>query len=93
MTAQGQVSFALGTDTAGSGRVPACFNNLVGVKPTLGLLSAGGVVPACATLDNPTCGGLTQKDCGVSDDDLNVVDICPEMCGQCEEVDYGQRGD
>jgi len=51
VTAQGQVSFALGTDTAGSGRVPACFNNLVGVKPTLGLLSAGGVVPACATLD------------------------------------------
>jgi allophanate hydrolase len=44
-------SFSLGTDTAGSGRVPAAFNNLVGVKPSLGLLSTTGVVPACRTLD------------------------------------------
>src|SRR5947207_11122936 len=44
-------SFPLGTDTAGSGRVPAAFNNLVGLKPTRGLLSARGVVPACRTLD------------------------------------------
>jgi allophanate hydrolase len=43
--------FALGTDTAGSGRVPAAFNNLVGVKPTRGLLSTRGVVPACRSLD------------------------------------------
>jgi allophanate hydrolase len=49
--ASGQVSFALGTDTAGSGRVPAAFNNLVGLKPTRGLLSTRGVVPACRTLD------------------------------------------
>jgi allophanate hydrolase len=49
--ALGQVSFSLGTDTAGSGRVPAAFNNLIGVKPTRGLLSASGVVPACRTLD------------------------------------------
>ena len=45
------VSFALGTDTAGSGRVPAMFNNLVGLKPTRGVLSAHRVVPACRTLD------------------------------------------
>ncbi len=45
------VSFSLGTDTAGSGRIPAAFNNLVGVKPSLGLLSTTGVVPACRTLD------------------------------------------
>ncbi len=45
------VSFALGTDTAGSGRVPAGFNNIVGLKPTRGLLSAHGVVPACRSLD------------------------------------------
>ncbi|NOS98418.1 MAG: allophanate hydrolase [Methylotenera sp.] len=45
------VSFSLGTDTAGSGRVPAAFNNLVGVKPSLGLLSTSGVLPACRTLD------------------------------------------
>jgi len=49
--ALGQVSFALGTDTAGSGRVPACFNNLVGLKPSRGLLSNHGVVPACRSLD------------------------------------------
>ncbi len=49
--AKGLVDFALGTDTAGSGRVPAAFNNLVGVKPTRGLVSAAGVVPACRTLD------------------------------------------
>ncbi len=49
--ALGMVSFSLGTDTAGSGRVPAAFNNLIGVKPSLGLLSTSGVVPACRTLD------------------------------------------
>jgi allophanate hydrolase len=49
--ADGTVSFALGTDTAGSGRVPAAFNGVVGLKPTRGLLSASGVVPACRSLD------------------------------------------
>jgi allophanate hydrolase len=49
--AHGLVSFALGTDTAGSGRVPAAFNDLVGVKPTRGLVSSRGVVPACRSLD------------------------------------------
>jgi len=49
--AAGLVSFSLGTDTAGSGRVPAMFNNLIGLKPTRGVLSAHGVVPACRTLD------------------------------------------
>jgi allophanate hydrolase len=49
--AAGLVPFALGTDTAGSGRVPAAFNNIVGIKPTPGLLSAAGVVPACWSLD------------------------------------------
>ena len=49
--ALGQVSFSLGTDTAGSGRVPAAFNNLVGLKPTRGLMSTTGVLPACRSLD------------------------------------------
>ena len=49
--ALGQVAFALGSDTAGSGRVPAAFNGLVGVKPTRGLVSTRGMVPACASLD------------------------------------------
>ncbi len=49
--AKGLAAFSLGTDTAGSGRVPAAFNDLVGVKPTRGLLSTRGVVPACRSLD------------------------------------------
>ena len=49
--ARGLVSFALGTDTAGSGRVPAALNNIVGLKPSLGAVSTRGVVPACRTLD------------------------------------------
>ena len=49
--ARGWVSFALGTDTAGSGRVPAALNNIVGLKPSCGLISTTGVVPACRSLD------------------------------------------
>jgi allophanate hydrolase len=49
--ARGQVSFAIATDTAGSGRVPAAFNGVVGLKPSRGLLSLRGVVPACRSLD------------------------------------------
>ena len=49
--AKGLVSFSLGTDTAGSGRVPAAFNKLVGLKPTRGLVSTTGLLPACRTLD------------------------------------------
>ncbi len=49
--AAGEVPFALGTDTAGSGRVPAAFNGIVGVKPTRGLISTTGVMPACRGLD------------------------------------------
>lgn len=62
--ALGQVSFALGTDTAGSGRVPAAFNNVVGYKPTLGLLSTDGMVPACRTLDAISIFALTAGDAG-----------------------------
>ena len=60
--ALGQVTFSLGTDTAGSGRVPAALNNLVGYKPTRGLLSTTGVVPACRTLDCVSIFGLTIED-------------------------------
>ena len=49
--ARGQAAFALGTDTAGSGRVPAGFNNLVGLKPTPGRISTAGVLPACRSID------------------------------------------
>lgn len=60
--ALGMASFSLGTDTAGSGRVPAAFNNLVGHKPTCGLLSTQGVVPACRTLDCVSIFALTAQD-------------------------------
>lgn len=60
--ASGLVSFSLGTDTAGSGRVPAALNNIVGIKPSLGLLSATGVVPACRTLDTISIFALTTED-------------------------------
>ena len=49
--ARGLVPFALGTDTAGSGRVPAGLNNIVGLKPSVGAVSTRGVVPACRSLD------------------------------------------
>ncbi|PUB17316.1 allophanate hydrolase [Yoonia sediminilitoris] len=58
----GIVSFALGTDTAGSGRVPAALNNIVGLKPTLGALSASGVVPACRTTETVSIFALTVDD-------------------------------
>ena len=60
--ARGLVSFALGTDTAGSGRVPAAFNNLVGLKPTRGLVSTAGVVPACRSLDCVSVFAMTAAD-------------------------------
>ncbi len=60
--AAGLVSFALGTDTAGSGRVPAAFNNIVGVKPTRGLISTRGAFPACHSLDCVSVFGLTTAD-------------------------------
>ena len=60
--ARGDVSFSLGTDTAGSGRVPAAFNNLIGLKPTRGALSTAGVVPACRTLDCVTIFTHTSAD-------------------------------
>ena len=61
--ARGLVDFSLGTDTAGSGRVPAAFNNLVGLKPTRGLLSTSGGVPAGRSLD---CVSIFAKDCEVA---------------------------
>ena len=60
--AAGLVSFALGTDTAGSGRVPAGCNNIVGLKPTPGLLDTEGVVPACQSLDCVSIFALTVSD-------------------------------
>ena len=71
--AAGLVSFALGTDTAGSGRVPAGFCNLVGVKPTPGLVSTRGVVPACRSLD---CVSIFALCC---DDGGAVLDVVADF--------------
>jgi allophanate hydrolase len=67
--AAGLVSFSLGTDTAGSGRVPAAFNGIVGLKPTRGALSTKGVVPACRTLD---CVSIFALNCA---DAAQVFDV------------------
>jgi allophanate hydrolase len=61
-TGLGLVSFSLGTDTAGSGRVPAMFNNLIGVKPSCGVVSSRGVVPACRTIDSVSLFALNPDD-------------------------------
>jgi allophanate hydrolase len=58
----GLVPLTLGTDTAGSGRVPAMLNNIVGLKPSLGLISTAGLVPACRTLDCISVFSLTLDD-------------------------------
>jgi allophanate hydrolase len=67
--ALGMANFALGTDTAGSGRVPAAFNGLVGLKPTRGLVSTSGVVPACRSLD---CVSIFAPSCA---DALQVLEV------------------
>jgi allophanate hydrolase len=64
--AAGLVPFALGTDTAGSGRVPAGLNNIVGLKPSLGAISTAGLVPACRTLDCVSVFALTVDDAWLS---------------------------
>ena len=60
--AAGLIPFSLGTDTAGSGRVPAALNGIVGLKPSLGALSASGLVPACRTLDTISIFALDVAD-------------------------------
>ncbi|CAN5300447.1 allophanate hydrolase [soil metagenome] len=60
--AAGLVSFSIGTDTAGSGRVPAALNNIVGVKPSVGLVSNRGIVPACRSIDCANVFALTVDD-------------------------------
>jgi allophanate hydrolase len=71
VVAEGLVAFALGTDTAGSGRVPAVLNGVVGLKPTRGRISTRGVVPACASLD---CVSIFAASCGDARIVLDVVD-------------------
>ncbi len=68
--AKGLVPFSLGTDTAGSGRVPAAFNELIGLKPTRGFLSTKGVVDACKSLD---CVSVFANSCSDADEVLRIA--------------------
>lgn len=70
----GLVPLALGTDTAGSGRVPAMLNNIVGLKPSLGILSTAGVLPACRTLDTVSIFTLTVDDAMIALDAMAGFD-------------------
>ncbi len=72
--ALGEVDFALGTDTAGSGRVPAAFNNLVGFKPTKGRWSTSGLVPACRSLDCITVLTKTLREAFLVDEVVRGLD-------------------
>jgi allophanate hydrolase len=76
VVARGIVPFALGTDTAGSGRVPAGMNNIVGLKPTRGWLPTTGVVPACRTLDCVSIFALTVADAEFIADIAAGFDSC-----------------
>jgi len=88
--ARGLVHFALGTDTAGSGRVPAGLNNIVGLKPSRGLVSTRGVVPACQSLDCVSILTLTVSDATVvlqatrgfdsQDPYSRQLDLAPDAC-------------
>lgn len=72
--ALGLVSFSIGTDTAGSGRVPAMLNNIIGLKPSRGLFSMSGVVPACRSLDCPSVFSLNTDDAAAVFDVLSAFD-------------------
>lgn len=82
VVAKGMVPFSLGTDTAGSGRVPAGHNNIVGLKPTKGWFSTYGVIPACRTLDVVSIFALT------TDDAWQVAQI---MQGYDEKDEYSRQ--
>ena len=73
----GLCSFAIGTDTAGSGRVPAGFNNIVGLKPSKGLISAYGVVPAAQSVD---CVSIFARSVGLAAQVLAQVITVPPRC-------------
>ncbi len=79
VVARGLVAFALGTDTAGSGRVPAGFNNLVGMKPTPGRISIHGVLPACRTLDCLSIFAL------LADDAAEVLAVMENRAGEAQQ--------
>jgi allophanate hydrolase len=91
--AVGHVSFSLGTDTAGSGRVPAGFNNVVGLKPTRGALSIRGVVPACRSFDCVSVFALTVDDaCAVAAAAKGWDELDPFSRSDAQAIEFEARG-
>jgi allophanate hydrolase len=90
--AAGLVSFALGTDTAGSGRIPAAFNNIVGLKPTRGLLSTRGVVPACRSLDCVSVFALSSQDAGAVLDVAACFDLDDPLAREAPSAELRSFG-
>ncbi len=86
LVARGLVPIALGTDTAGSGRVPAAFNQIVGWKPTKGTFSTLGVVPACRTLDCVSIFALTVGDASAVASLLSVYDAKDPYSRECSQA-------
>ncbi|MEQ6884698.1 allophanate hydrolase [Salicola sp. Rm-C-2C1-2] len=89
VVARGTVPFSLGTDTAGSGRVPAGLNNIVGLKPTRGAISTRGVVPACRSLDCVSVFALTTADAGVIQSCLEAGESTDPF--GCSRLEYGSN--
>ena len=90
--AVGHVSFSLGSDTAGSGRVPASFNNVVGLKPTRGALSTRGLVPACRSFDCVSVFALTVDDaCAVAAVAKQWDELDPFSRSDAQAIDFQAR--
>jgi allophanate hydrolase len=87
----GLVPFALGTDTAGSGRVPAAFNGLVGLKPSKGRWSATGLLPACRSLDVITVFAQDAEDCALVDGIAAGFDRTDVYSRNLRDMQLGQR--
>jgi allophanate hydrolase len=90
--AAGLASFSLGTDTAGSGRVPAAFNNIIGLKPSNGRLSTCGVVPACRSLDCVSVFALTAEDAASVLDAAEGYDTADPYSRRVGDRGAGDRG-
>ncbi len=89
--AAGLVAFGLGTDTAGSGRIPAAFNHLIGFKPTRGRWSNRGVVPACRTLDCVTVFASNPADAALVDTAIAALDVEEPFSRPLVDVPRGTR--
>jgi allophanate hydrolase len=89
--AAGLVAFALGTDTAGSGRVPAAFHHLIGFKPTRGRWSSAGLVPACRTLDCITVFTSTAGEARLVDDVVAGLDPKDALSRTLDDVPRAAR--